>query len=118
MAEVGREVSPDDAASRAYYAAFHAVSALFSLEGKTFKRHSAVENEVHFSLVHSGKWTKELGAKYKALHRLRMIGDYGSPMHVTGDEAVDAIESASEILRAVSAARPEIFPFETQNSES
>ena len=32
MAEMGREVSPDDAASRAYYAAFHAVSALFELE--------------------------------------------------------------------------------------
>lgn len=32
---------PDAAASRAYYAAFYAVSALFALEEKTFSRHSA-----------------------------------------------------------------------------
>lgn len=31
---------PDTAASRAYYAAFYAVSAMFILEGKNFSRHS------------------------------------------------------------------------------
>ena len=34
---------PDAAASRAYYAAFYAISALFSLQGKSFVKHSAVE---------------------------------------------------------------------------
>ena len=33
-------VSCDAAASRAYYAAFYAVSALFALRGRTFKKHS------------------------------------------------------------------------------
>ena len=32
----------DGAASRPYYAAFHAVTALFVLEGRTFTKHAAV----------------------------------------------------------------------------
>jgi uncharacterized protein (UPF0332 family) len=43
---------PDAAASRAYYAAFYAVSALFAAEGKSFRKHSAVETAVHRDLVH------------------------------------------------------------------
>ncbi len=42
---------PDAAASRAYYAAFYAVSAMLALEGKTFSRHSALEVAVHRDLV-------------------------------------------------------------------
>ena len=44
----------DGAASRAYYAAFHAVTALFSLEGRIFTKHSAVEAAVHRDLVKAG----------------------------------------------------------------
>ena len=47
-------VSPDAAASRAYYAAFYAVSALLALGGRTFKKHSALEAAVHRDLVKPG----------------------------------------------------------------
>lgn len=36
-AKASLSVSPDDAASRAYYAAFHAVAAYFALQERTFK---------------------------------------------------------------------------------
>ena len=42
---------PDSAASRAYYAAFHAVTALFALREKTFIKHSALRAAVHRDLV-------------------------------------------------------------------
>ncbi len=48
------QISPDAAASRAYYAAFYAVSALFALEGRTFRKHSALEAAVHHDLVKMG----------------------------------------------------------------
>jgi hypothetical protein len=38
LVEIG---DPDSAASRAYYAAFHAVSALFAHEGQLFRKHEA-----------------------------------------------------------------------------
>ena len=49
-------VDPDSAASRAYYAAFYAVSALFALEGRSFNKHTALESAVHRDLVRTGKW--------------------------------------------------------------
>lgn len=45
----------DSAVSRAYYAAFHAVTALFALEGRTFTKHSALEAAVHRDLVKGGQ---------------------------------------------------------------
>jgi uncharacterized protein (UPF0332 family) len=40
-------ISPDSSASRAYYAAFYAVSAHFAILGKSYTKHSAVETAVH-----------------------------------------------------------------------
>ena len=55
-------ISGDDAASRAYYAVFNAVSALFALHGTTFVKHSAVRAAVHRELVQKGLWTADSGA--------------------------------------------------------
>ncbi|MFH1538380.1 MAG: HEPN domain-containing protein [bacterium] len=112
MAEVGLKVSPDGATNRAYYAAFNAVSALFALEGEFYKKHSALESDVHHKLVKTGKWNPELGEKYKSLHKLRAVGDYGELQHVSPEEAEKAVASATEILKAISASKPDIFLFE------
>ena len=45
---------PDSAASRAYYSAFHAVSAWFAVRGTLFRKHEAVESAVHRDLVRTG----------------------------------------------------------------
>jgi len=42
VSENNLSISPDSAASRAYYAAFYAVSALFALRGVVYRKHSAV----------------------------------------------------------------------------
>ena len=44
----------DGVVSRAYYAVFHAVTALFALEGRAFTKHSALEAAVHRDLVKAG----------------------------------------------------------------
>ncbi|OGG51980.1 MAG: hypothetical protein A3F84_15290 [Candidatus Handelsmanbacteria bacterium RIFCSPLOWO2_12_FULL_64_10] len=100
---------PDAAASRAYYAAFYAVSALFALQGKTFSKHSAVEAAVHRDLVHAGVWPVDLGKDYSFLLQLRETGDYGGPTHVSGEEALESIEAARRILQAVRDTDPESF---------
>ena len=102
-------VSPDAAASRAYYAAFYAVSALFAGENRTFTRHAAVESAVHRDLVHEGRWAAELGASYTRLVKMRELGDYGGGRHVDAEEAARAIDAAEEIVRAVGTLHPEAF---------
>ncbi|MFO7897637.1 MAG: HEPN domain-containing protein [Planctomycetota bacterium] len=85
---------PDTAASRAYYAAFYAVSAHFAGAGRTFKKHSALEAAVHRDLVKPGTWPRELGARYTMLIELRRTGDYGTLEHVSAEEASGANSGA------------------------
>ena len=104
------EEDPDAAASRAYYAAFYAVPALLALQGKTFTQHRAVEAAVHRDLVQAQTWSVELGAAFSWLVRLRRTGDYGGSMHVSPDEAQEAVDKARSILQAVRTTSPAPFP--------
>ena len=101
-------VSPDDAASRAYYAAFHAVSAAFALAERTFTRHAALRAAVHRDLVHAGLWKVDLGADFDGLWGLRDIGDYGGGQHVSARDAASAVEAARRILTAVRTLHPQL----------
>lgn len=91
---------PDAAASRAYYAAFYAVSAVFAARGKVFRRHSEVEAAVHRDLVNAGAWDRELGMLFSHLSSLRLTGDYGGEAHVATREAGEAADAAARLLEA------------------
>jgi uncharacterized protein (UPF0332 family) len=107
--EVARSVlsiDPDGAASAAYYAAFYAVTALFELDEKVFRRHSAIEAAVHRELVKTGRWTVELGRAFSRLAELRLIGDYGGARCVTEVQAREAINEAEKIVKAVADVSP------------
>jgi uncharacterized protein (UPF0332 family) len=68
--------------SRAYYAAFHAATALFALDGRIFTKHAALEAAVHRDLVKDGKWPGELGRDFSFCVELRGVGDYGTDVRV------------------------------------
>jgi uncharacterized protein (UPF0332 family) len=91
-------IDPDGSASRAYYAAFNAVSAFFAKRDVTFVKHKAVETAVHRDLVLAGLWPKTLGADYSFLHRLRNSGDYGGESNVSQTNAEMAVAAAERIL--------------------
>ncbi len=104
-----KEVSPDSAASRLYYAVFYAVSALFKLEGKDFRKHSGLESAVHKDLVHTGRWEPSLGKAYTAIYELRYTGDYGGDSHVSTASLETALLAAKDILNAVQKLHPDLF---------
>lgn len=89
---------PDSAVSRAYYAAFHAVSAFFLLEDREHGKHEAVESAVHRDLVRPGRVPVQFGASYSRLRELRMVGDYGGEDHIKPEDAEDAIGRARSML--------------------
>ncbi len=100
----------DSAASRAYYSAFYAVSALFAHQSTTFTKHSSVESAVHRDLVKVGRWPVELGRDYTFVLDLRAVGDYGRETHVMPEQAADALAAARRILEAVRRDLPADFP--------
>ena len=70
------ESDPESAASRAYYAAFHALTALFALRSRSFKKHTALRAALHKELIKTDQWSVELGRDYDFLMDLREISDY------------------------------------------
>lgn len=106
-------VSADGAASRAYYAAFYAVSAHFALQGRSFKKHSAIEAAVHADLVKAGGWAREFGEEFSRLARARSTGDYGGAEHVSPEEGVRAVAAAAGLLATGGQRNPGIFAIPT-----
>jgi uncharacterized protein (UPF0332 family) len=100
---------PESAVNRAYYAAFYAVSALFALKGIYFKKHSSIESAVHKNLVNAGRWSESLGSDYSKLYQLREIADYGGISHLTQSDAIEALDRARRIIKAVSSENPDTF---------
>jgi uncharacterized protein (UPF0332 family) len=101
-------IDPDSAASRAYYAAFHALTALFALRGQSFSKHSALRAAVHRDLVKGGEWSAELGEAYQVLSDLCEKADYGGVMRVSQKEAKASVDKAAEIIEAVRRTCPEL----------
>ena len=93
----------DFAASRAYYAAFYAATALLLHEGLEFSKHSGVIAAIHQRFVRTGKLAREQGKALNWLFELRGVGDYGGMAHVSLQEAGQAIETAEKFLEAVRA---------------
>ena len=113
------DTHPDPAASRAYYAAFHALTALFALRGQSFSKHSAIRAALHRDLIRSGEWSAELGRAYDFLMDARAKGNYGGLMRVSEEDAKISLEKAAEIIEAVRRSCPELDqgPSDSKNQE-
>ncbi len=102
------ESDPDSAASRAYYAAFHGLTAVLALRGQTFTKHTAVRAALHRDLVGPGELPPPCGRDYDFLLDLRETGDYGGLVQVSADSAAQAVEKAARFLKALHHACPDV----------
>jgi uncharacterized protein (UPF0332 family) len=91
----------DFAASRAYYGAFYAATAMLLREEVEFRKHSGVIAAIHQRFVKTGKLDKEHGKNLNWLFELRGIGDYGATVHVSQHDAERAAKVAEGFLNAV-----------------
>lgn len=91
----------DFVASRAYYAAFYAATALLLSEELTFNKHSGVIASIHREFVKTERLAAQHGKNLNWLFELRGVGDYGGLVHVTREDAEQAIRAASEFLQAI-----------------
>ena len=91
----------DFAASRAYYAAFYAATALLLREGMEFGKHSGVIAAVHRRYVKTGRLDKRHGKNLNWLFELRGVGDYGGILHVSRPDVERAIQAAADFVEAV-----------------
>ena len=78
------------AASRLYYAAFYAASALLVLRDLSIKTHAGVRNELNRHFVKTGVIDRQQGRLFANLFDLRQLGDYGE-LHEVDQAALDVI---------------------------
>jgi uncharacterized protein (UPF0332 family) len=90
-----------DASSRAYYAAFHAVSAALLSRGETYSRHAQVLGAFNKIFVHTGPFPKEFTALLTRLFENRQSGDYDVLPGVTETEARQDVADAQRIIEAI-----------------
>jgi len=96
------------ARSRAYYACFHAATAVFAAQGKAFRRHIGLQAAVDTELVKPGLVPPECAASLRRLYQARLRSDYGDIAPTSRSEAEQAVTDADKIvaLLAPLASRP------------
>ena len=98
---------PDSSASRAYYAAFHGVTAVRAGRGMEFTKHTAVRAALHRDLIQAGLLPADLGRDYDFLLDLRETADYGGVAEASLTSATKASEKARAILAAIEPLLPD-----------
>lgn len=91
----------DDCISRAYYAVFHAASAVLLAEGIKVRSHSGLKDMFGLHLVKTKKIGEQYGRIIKKLKDEREKGDYeGFTVFLEGD-AERAVKEAEQFLKAM-----------------
>lgn len=89
---------PGDAASRAYYAAFHAVTAALASRGLSFSSHRETIGAFARELVNKGLFPPGTTQKMQNLLDDRHIADYALQRNIDVQTAAEDIEAARAIV--------------------
>jgi uncharacterized protein (UPF0332 family) len=92
-----------DAASRAYYAAFHAVSALHLAVGNSFSSHAQVIGRFNKDFVRTGLFDPVFTRALTRLFEDRQVGDYEAAAEMAPAQAAQDIADARALIKAIHA---------------
>ncbi len=87
--------------NRAYYAVFHAISAVHGLKGVAYKRHKDAIGNFNKEYVKTEIFPKEMGRKIAGVEEVRHASDYDDFYIATKDEVDEQIAIAEEFIDMV-----------------
>lgn len=87
--------------NRAYYAIYHAISAVHALEGKAYKRHKDALSNFNKDYIHSEIFPKEYGRRIAEAEEIRHASDYDDFYIATKAEVEKQIETAMKLADLV-----------------
>jgi len=88
----------DDAASRAYYAAFHAISAVLAQRGRTFSSHGQLLGAFNREFVKTNEFPPDTYRRLQRLFEDRQTGDYDWAAQIDEETAKQDLEDAEQII--------------------
>lgn len=90
--------------NRAYYACFHAATAVFVARGRRFRKHRGIIKAVHEELVPEGFVGPEQAVAFEGLYAQRLDADYGDFLDIPREQVVNTLETARRFVAAMQAA--------------
>ena len=94
----------DDAVSRAYYAAFHHVTALLVTEGVEARTHGGAHDLLYLHFVRPGRFPAHEAKRFSGLQKFREQADYARSVRFDEAGAREEVASADAICGAARAA--------------
>jgi len=90
--------------NRAYYACFHAATAVFVGRNRRFTKHRGIIKAVHEELVPEGVLSPELAVSFDGLYAQRLDADYGDFIDIPREQVANTLETARRFVAAMQTA--------------
>jgi uncharacterized protein (UPF0332 family) len=93
----------DNAVARAYYAAFHAVTAAPHEAGRRGKSHPGTQQLFYEHFVRTGRLDRAQSSLFSSLFQMRQAADYAFGTVFSADRAQEAVRDAGELVDVIEA---------------
>lgn len=87
--------------NRAYYAIYHAITAVHALDGRAYKRHKDVLANFNKDYIRTEIFPKVMGRKISEAQEIRHASDYDDFYIATKAEALEQIETAEKLISLI-----------------
>jgi len=87
--------------NRAYYAIYHAISAVHALDGKSYKRHKDTLANFNKDYVKTEIFPRNFGRKIAQAEEIRHASDYDDFYIATKEKAEEQIMTAKELIEQI-----------------
>lgn len=86
---------------RAYYACFHAATAVFVARDRRFRKHRGLIKAVHEDLVAEGFLAAEQAVAFEGLYAQRLDADYGDFLDIPREQVENTLATACRFVAAM-----------------
>lgn len=87
--------------NRAYYAVFHAIDAIYGMNGIAYKRHKDAIANFNKEYVKTEIFPREIGKRIASMEEIRHASDYDDFYVTTLEEVNEQIATAEEFIQMV-----------------
>lgn len=87
--------------NRAYYAIYHAISAVHALNGKAYKRHKDALGNFNKEYIKTEIFPRLLGRRIAEAEEIRHASDYDDFYIASKEEAEEQIATAEELIQLI-----------------
>ncbi len=87
--------------NRAYYSIYHAITAVFALENKAYKRHKDAIANFNKEYIKTEVFSQELGRRIGKAEEVRHNSDYDEFYLVTKEESIQQVQTAELLLEEI-----------------